>query len=182
MRRTLLVIIISFLASSCAHVISKDTLSKARTDVSFSAVAKDPFFYEGSLFVWGGVIVKTSLTNKGSVIEVRQSPLGRYGAPEDTDISEGRFLVRSKRHLDPLIYETGREMTVAGVLTGTARRQLGEIEYVYPVLEAREIFLWKEDIYYYYPPYYYDPWYYDSWYYDPWYRWPRHRYPYWHRH
>jgi outer membrane lipoprotein len=168
--------IISLLASSCAHVISKDTLSKARKDVSFSVVAKDPFFYEGSFFVWGGVIVKASLTNKGSVIEIIQVPLNRYGAPEDTDVSEGRFLVRSKRHLDPLIYEKGREITVAGILMGSAKGKLGKIEYVYPVLEAREIFLWKEEQYY-YPPYYYDPWYYDPWYYDPWYYGPRHRYP-----
>jgi outer membrane lipoprotein len=177
---------LALLVASCAPVISKETRSKARSDVSFSDVAKDPFFYEGSLFIWGGVIVKTKLTDEGSVMVVRQSPLDKYGAPSDTDVSHGRFLVRADKHLDPLIYEEGREVTVAGVLTGSTKGKIGDTEYDYPTLEAREIHLWVEDQYYYYPPYYspyYDPLYYDPWYYDPWYYGPRYRRPHrWHRH
>lgn len=171
--------------SSCSHVISEQTRKSARHDVTFTQVAKDPLMYDGSLFIWGGVIVKTKITDSGATIEVRQSPLDSYGTPKDTDVSEGRFLVKSDRHLDPLIFEKDREVTVAGVLTGTARGRIGDTEYEYPVLEAREIYLWKEDEYYYYP--YYDPWlfgppyYYDQWGYGRPYRHHRgHRHEHWH--
>lgn len=183
MRRLLAVLAALLMLSSCAHVISRETLKRARTDVPFSAVAADPFFFKGSLFVWGGTIVATSVTRDGSVIEVVQAPLGTYGAVSDSDASQGRFLVRTDRFLDPLIYEKGREITVAGVLVGSEKRPVGETSYRYPVLEAREIYLWKEEEPYYYPYYYDYPWYrHPRWYgrpyyycdpfWDPWCRYP----------
>jgi len=170
-------LIAALLLSSCAPVISQETLKRARTDVPFGAVAADPLAYRDSLFVWGGTIIRTSTAKDGSVIEVVQSPVDRYGAVKDADVSEGRFLVRARKFLDPEIYKKNRQVTVAGVLIGMERRQLGEAEYTYPVLEAREIYLWKEAEPY-YSPYYYSPYYYP--YYDPWYwdpRWHWGRYP-----
>lgn len=167
--------------ASCAHAISEETRKSARKDVSFGEVVKDPFMYEGSLFIWGGVIVKTKITESGSMMEVRQAPLDAYGNIRNPDVSQGRFLVRADKHLDPLIFEDGREVTVAGVLTGTAKGHIGDAEYVFPVLEAREIVLVREEEYYYYGPYGpYDPWLFGPPYYnDPWFYGRPHRH---HRH
>ena len=57
---------------------------------------------------------------------------------------------------------------MAGILTGSRKKMLGDMEYTYPVFEAKEIYLWKEEKYYPYPdmyPYWYDPFYYPSFYY-----------------
>lgn len=180
---------VMFIVTACAHVISQETLKKARTEVAFGTVAANPSYYRGSLFVWGGTIVDTTPTRTGTTIEVIQAPLDRVGSPKNVDISEGRFLVRIKKLLDPLIYTEGRQVTVAGVLIGTEIKPLGETDYEYPVLDAQEIYLWKEEPDYYYPyypyypysyPYYYPgywgpPWHRYSWcdpFWDPWCRYP----------
>ena len=176
MKRISLAIALALLLSGCVHVMSQESVRKSVKDIPFSKVASDVFFYEGKTFIWGGIIVGTTLTEEGTVIEVVQTPLNRYGVINDTDVSEGRFLVRSRKFLDPLIYEKGRYITVAGVLTGSEKRPLGKTDYVYPVLGAKEVYLWKEEALY--PPYY-DPWYYNPWYQRPYYR---HRYycdPFW---
>ena len=132
--------------------------------------------YINGLFIFGGTIVETKITGKGTEIEVLQNPLDRLGNVTDSDISEGRFIIRTEKYLDPLIYRKEREITVAGVLTGTRKRLLGEIEYSYPVFAAEEIYLFKQVRYYPYPylyPYGYDEFYYPPFYYpyNPfWYR------------
>jgi outer membrane lipoprotein len=157
MKRISLAIALALLLSGCVHAMSQESVRKSVKNVPFSEVASNTFFYEGKLFIWGGIIVGTTLTEEGTFIEVVQTPLNRYGVINDTDVSEGRFLVRSRKFLDPLIYEEGRYITVAGVLKGSEKRPLGKTDYVYPVLEAKELYLWKEEVLY--PPYY-DPWYY----------------------
>jgi outer membrane lipoprotein len=158
--------------SGCAYAISGDLRRQARTDVPFREVAANPSAYEGYLFIWGGTIAQTTATREGSEMVVVQNPLDRYGAVTNEDVSGGRFLVRSGRFLDPLIYEKGREVTVAGVLKGSTKRRMDGASYTYPVLEPREIYLWREEEYYYGPGYYpYGPWY------DPWWDgWPYRRY------
>jgi outer membrane lipoprotein len=163
----------ALLLSGCAHAISGGLRGQARTDVPFREVAGSPSFYKGYLFIWGGTIVRTTAAERWSEVEVVENPLDRYGAVKNEDVSGGRFLVRSERFLDPLIFEKGRKVTVAGVLVGSVNRRIDDASYTYPVLEPREIHLWREEEYYdrpYHYPYYH-PWYYDPW----WDRWPYRR-------
>jgi len=55
---------------------------------------------------------------------------------------QGRFLVEVESFLDPAIYSAGRQITVAGVATGKEMRKLGQINYTYPVLTSKELYLW----------------------------------------
>ena len=50
------------------------------------------------------------------------------------------------RFLDPAIYRSGRDITVAGEVQGSEVRRLGEIAYRYPVIAALELHLWKEPL------------------------------------
>jgi outer membrane lipoprotein len=100
------------------------------------------------VFILGGIISETKNSDQGTEIEIVQSPLDRYGYFINRDLSEGRFIVSSSRMLDPLIYKEGRYITVAGRLTGTRTQMLGDLEYSYPLIESRELFLWKEERYY----------------------------------
>lgn len=173
MKRLCIVVLVPLLLLSCAYAISKETRATVVSDVLFKDVKADIEKYKGSTFIWGGFIVATKSTDKGTWIEVVQNPINRYGGITDTDISEGRFLAFYKGHLDPLIYEKGRLVTVAGELTGNRKSANKEFAYIYPVLEIKEIYLWKDEIIpgfsynYWRPSWWYDPWWYGLYYPPP---------------
>ncbi len=181
MRKFLFLVAAFFLISSCTHVISRPMREEARMDVPFSEMKENIDKYKGELFILGGIIVNTKNTDEGSIIEAVHTNVNSYGNIIDPDVSSGRFMALEKGYLDPLIYKKGRYITVAGVLTGSRTKKIGEFDYNYPLLEIRELYLWKEEKEVPYSPYYYPPymnrypyWWYDPWWYGPYYG-PRHR-------
>ncbi|UCE80099.1 MAG: Slp family lipoprotein [Nitrospiraceae bacterium] len=148
---------------SCSYVISKEVRQQAIRNVPFKNILENPSAYENNVFILGGIISETKNSNQGTEIEIVQSPLDRYGYFINRDYSEGRFIVSSSKMLDPLIYKEGRYITVAGRLTGMRTKLLGDLEYSYPLIESIELFLWKEERYY-WSEYYYDPYYYRPYY------------------
>lgn len=159
---------------SCAPVLNKDLMSRGMLTASLSGIKNSPSANKGKIFIIGGIIVKTSPTREGSLIEAIFVPVTARGYLKSYQPSEGRFLAiyRGKELLDPLIYSEKREITLAGEFVEMRKGQIGEMEYAYPLFEIREIHLWEEvrerDHYYYMPPPYYYPWYYRSRFYDPW--------------
>jgi outer membrane lipoprotein len=159
--------------TACAPI-SKELRAQAEP-LSFAEVFKNPQAYKGKIVIWGGEIIQTTNQKDGtSLIEVFQRPLDWEEEPESTRASGGRFLVLVQRFLDLYIYREGKEITVAGEIIGEKMQLLGQMEYRYPLLLSKQIYLWRGYHYYYYPfpyyPYYpYHPrWYYGPWYYDPW--------------
>src|SRR3990172_7316301 len=151
--------------SSCAHVISQDLRNRVDPTLTFREVFNNPDFFKGKYVVWGGEIIQTINQKEGTtLIEVFQRPLDWRGEPKETLASEGRFLVTFEKYLDPYVFRRGREITAAGEIQGEKVRPLGEMDYRYPVVFARQIHLWEEGYYYPYPyyspyPYYYPyPW------------------------
>jgi len=173
-RSIILVAVLSILG--CAPVISKPLREQAEKDLSFSAVFKNPDAHKGKVVIWAGEIIEAKNTKEGTLIEVLQKPADFFGAPEEVDRSEGRFLVLHPSYLDVAVYSKGREVTVAGEVDGKRTMTLGEIQYTYPLVLAKEIYLWpdtsKERLAPYpYPVY---PW----WWYDPFWRPWYYPYPY----
>lgn len=163
------------LFTGCVPVISKQVRTQVTKDLTLTAVSKNPKGYEGKIVLWSGIIVKSLNTEEGTLIEVLQKPAGRRGRPKDIDKSEGRFLVLYPGYLDVAIYSPDREITVAGEIKGERTQSLGKIEYTYPLILCKEIYLWskeKEIAYPYSYPYYY---YWPHPFYPYWYPW----YPYW---
>ena len=144
----------------CA-VISKRMMAEAQTDVTFSQLRADADRYRGQTVILGGHIIEVRNKIDETVILVLQSPLGSGQEPRPPDQSTGRFMLHCEGFLDPEVYAEGRTITTAGRVIGQTREAIGEEPYVYPTLEAREIYLWEryEDLYRYRPPTY-DPWYY----------------------
>lgn len=136
--------VLALALSSCAHVVSKEVLTSSEKNISFSQVRKDIPAHKGKTFVLGGFIVKTVNETDATTIEVVQNPIDDYGLVVDTDLSEGRFLAVSKEPLDPMIYESGRIVTVAGKLIDEKKAHIDKMEYTYPVFEILEIYLWKD--------------------------------------
>ncbi len=159
-----LLLLLVFLFSGCAHVISKDLRNKSDSSLTLAQVRQNPEAFKGKWVIWGGEIIETINQKEGTtLIEVFQRPLGWRGEPKNTTYSEGRFLVLADNYLDPYVFRQGKKITVAGEIAGEKTKLLGEMEYRSPLLSGKQFYLWPE---YYYRPY---PYYY---YYDPWWVYP----------
>jgi len=147
------------LMMGCAHVISKDLRAKTDISLAFNQVYQNPDIYKGKWVVWGGEIIEAVNQKDGTTqIEVFQKPLGWRGEPYETASSEGRFLVLADKYLDSYIFRRGRKITVAGEILGEKVKPIGEMDYRYPLLSSKQIYLWPEYYYRSYPSDYYDPW------------------------
>jgi outer membrane lipoprotein len=146
-----------FLVSGCAHVISKDLRASSDLSLTLKQVLENPNAYRGKSVIWGGEIIQTVNQQDGTTqIEVFQRPLGWGEEPTNTVASEGRFLIIADKYLDPYLFQAGRKITVAGEIQGEQIKPLGKMDYRYPVLLSKQIYLWANYYYYPYPyPYYF---------------------------
>ena len=153
--------LIAFLLSvvSCAPVISKQIRDHVKPDLTFREVLNDPERYKDQMVILSGVIIETKNTKEGTLLTVLQRPAGFRGKPKDVDESEGRFLALDIRYLDVNVFAKGRVVTVGGEVQGKRVLPLDEIEYAYPLIYVKEIYLWPVIEKRYYSPYYpYDHW------------------------
>lgn len=140
-----LAVLTTLVLASCAPVISRDVLQEVDRSVSFEQLSQDPEAYTGKTLLLGGDIIETKNLPDTTLVVVLQRPLGHRGRPVAGDVSKGRFIVSAPGFLDPAIYSPGRKTTVAGVVVGKEVRPLGEIEYTYPLVEKRELYLWPKE-------------------------------------
>ena len=157
-----------FAFSGCAPVISKQLRGQVAKELTLSEVLKAPEACKGKTVLWSGVIISSVNLKEGTMLEVLQKPADTRGKPKDVDESEGRFLALYPGYLDVAIYNGGRKVTVAGEVQGKKIQRLGEIDYTYPLISAKEIHLWpveKKDRVYYPCPYWHYPWWYGPYWY-----------------
>jgi outer membrane lipoprotein len=171
----ILIFSLILLISGCAHVISKDLRAKADPSLTFGQVHQDSNAHKDKSVVWGGEIIQTTNQKDGTtLIEVFQRPLGWRGEPKETVASEGRFLILIEKYLDPYLFRRGRKITVAGEIQGEKIKPIGEMDYRYPLVLSKQIYLWEE---YSYPVPYHYPYSYDlGWGYPYWWRFNVHYY------
>jgi outer membrane lipoprotein len=131
------------LAGGCAPPFSQASLDQVDRTITFHELQRDPDRYKGKWVMLAGVIVSARNTQEGTFIEVLQRPMDRRGQPLDTDATEGRFIISSAKFLDAAVYHGGRLITVIGEAAGQKVMPLGEIEYRYPVVIAKEVHLWE---------------------------------------
>ncbi|GAB4349464.1 MAG: hypothetical protein Kow006_11180 [Gammaproteobacteria bacterium] len=160
------------LLAGCSSPLPKPLQTAPANEPPFHAVAEHPERYLGQRVRWGGVIIRVDNQADGSLIEILAKPLDASGRPREAPPAQGRFLARTKRFIDPLVYKSDREITVAGNVAGSVTRPVGDYPYRYPLLDAEVWHLWApRPVYRDPPPYWYDPWY-------PW----GYPYPWWYRH
>lgn len=136
---------IFLLLQSCAYAISPGMTAQADKTISFQMLQADPDAFQGKLLILGGTISQTANAKQGTLVEVVQKPLDYWGKPKRTDKTGGRFLIFSPGYLDPMVYAPGRVITVAAEVEGTRSKALGDQEYSYPVVAAKEIKLWERE-------------------------------------
>ena len=151
---------ICLLLFACAPVLDRELMREGTANPSLHRIKAEPEAFKGTLFILGGLIVETKFVPNGSQMEVLSLPVDSKGYLTDTELTTGRFLAvypRDSGLLDPVIYKKGRAVTLAGVLTGLQTGRINDMDYVYPVFEVRQVYLWEEqqDYYNVYPyPYY----------------------------
>lgn len=140
----LLLIVAGLAVAGCAPVISQQSLNAVDQEIRFQQVLEDPDDCEGTVMLLGGEIIKTENMPNKTIILALHRTLGYRQEPISDRGSKGRFIVSAPDFLDPAIYRVGRKITVVGTVIGKEVRPLGELEYAYPVIEKKEIYLWPE--------------------------------------
>jgi outer membrane lipoprotein len=129
---------------SCTPAISSGVRSQVTPNVSFADVAQHPAAHIGTVIIAAGTIIEAKNLQEGTLLEILQYPTTSRGRPQLGKPSEGRFLVLAPGYLETAIYRPGRQITVAGEVSGLRELPLGESTYRYPVLAPRELHLWSE--------------------------------------
>lgn len=135
-------ILAAIVVAGCATVISREALKEVDQSVRFEQLLKNPQAYRGRTVLLGGDIIETQNLPEKTVIVVLQRSLGFRKKPAAEGASKGRFIVCVPGFLDPAIYRPKRKVTVVGSVLGEQVRPLGEIEYTYPVISERELYIW----------------------------------------
>jgi outer membrane lipoprotein len=105
-------------------------------------VAAAPQPASGKLVLWGGVIVSTANLKDRTQIEVLAYPLDSNERPKQQDDPLGRFILEQAGYLEPASYAEGRLVTVVGTVSGVLPGTVGESDYTFPLVTARQLTLW----------------------------------------
>jgi outer membrane lipoprotein len=145
MKRPVVLFALMLLFHGCAYAVSRDLAARADKTITFEMLQAEPDAFTGKLLILGGTLSHITSTKEGVLLEVVQKPLDYWGRPKRTDRTGGRFLVRSAKRLDAMIFAPGRDITVAAEVEGTRGKALGDLEYSYPVVVLRELKLWERE-------------------------------------
>ncbi len=145
MKKLLLLIIPSLLlVAGCAHVLSDSSMQLVDRTITFGMLNEHPEAYIGKYVLLGGAIAGVRNTREGAWLEVVQYDLDITGTPKVAGKPGGRFLATTDAFLDPYVYASGLEVTVAGKVVGKQTWPLDAEKYTYPVIAVKEMYLHKE--------------------------------------
>jgi outer membrane lipoprotein len=100
--------------------------------------------HSGERVRWGGEIIKVEPGASSTCFEVLSHELDSSARPRSRDTSEGRFIACRSGFYDPEVFIKGRELTVAGAISGTQVGRVGQFDYTYPRVAADIIYLWPK--------------------------------------
>lgn len=173
MNKGWLILFVALISYGCASRAPIEIKQAPEKDLTIKEVQAEPDRFRGTTVRWGGVIAKVENKTTQTWIEIISYQLKKRGRPLLGNQSAGRFIASYDGFVDPLIYTEGREITVAGTISGKTDKSIGEFVYSYPIVTVTASHLWPENPApppYDYPP----PW----WYYDPWPYYHPYGYPY----
>jgi len=137
--KLMLMVLIAQVCLACGPQIYLTWEEKLDQGLTFAEIIRQPQRHAGKMVYLGGAIVSTQNTEVGTQIEVQHLPLDRNMEPTATGKSEGRFLIMYPYFLNPQLYTSGKHIVVVGEIIGQKVLPLGETEYTYPVLSAKEV-------------------------------------------
>lgn len=145
MRYFIMIAAVALFMTGCSHAISRESLDLVDQNISYRQIKENPEGMVGKFILLGGIIAGVDNNPGGGELEVVQVGLDWLGRPEDGAPSEGRFIARSENFLDPVVFSKGLMVSLVGRVDGKKIKQLGGMEYNYPVVVIREIRILKPD-------------------------------------
>ncbi|NOQ35034.1 MAG: hypothetical protein GQ569_03970 [Methylococcaceae bacterium] len=140
MKYSLLLAILLFL-TACSNL-SPAIKNAPKMNLKLEQVQQNASYYEGSPVRWGGTIIEVENNNDSSRIQILSYPLNYYGRPQLAKKQGGRFIIQSKKFLDPAVYKKDAEITVAGILYGKIEQLVGKKILKLPLITVKETYLW----------------------------------------
>ena len=165
---TRLILCLSLLAlSACASQVPILIKLPPNPDPEFNQVKNNIVTFQKQYVRWGGKIISVENKEDSTWIEILAGQLNRYGKPGYNTDYEGRFIARIDGFLDPELYSKDRYLTIFGIIDTEFVKRIDDHPYSYPLVSAKEHYLWPEyrtaryQYQYYYPYYhgYYYPYY-----------------------
>ncbi|MBI4772638.1 MAG: Slp family lipoprotein [Deltaproteobacteria bacterium] len=141
--KTVLCVFLLAGAVACAHGLSRDAKSLVDYDGTALDVQQSPKEFMGRVVLWGGRIIETRVLKERTDVYVLQQPLDLDDRPLSSDDYLGRFIVRSPELLDPAVFNKDLMVSVVGTLMDGEVSNIGEREYIYPVIEPKEVKVWE---------------------------------------
>lgn len=135
-------VLVSALLAACATGISKQAKERITFSGAFTRLREQPQEHIGQTVLLGGKVIQIDAVEGMTEMIILQLPLNRWDRPVDADASQGRFMIRSGKFIDPAVYPAGTRITMVGRLVETQARPIGEMVYHYPVFEPFEIKKW----------------------------------------
>lgn len=135
------ILLVALLLSACASTPAFNTDGVDRT-LTPRDVATGPQPATGKHVQWGGIILNTTNLKDSTQIEVVAYPLDNNARPQSDGNPLGRFILEQAGYLEPDTYARGRRITTVGMVTGTRAGQVGDADYNFPVITARQLYLW----------------------------------------
>ncbi len=132
------------LVDGCSYPISRDLMKLAEKNLTYPMVTQNLKEYVGSTIIWGGIISDLHNGKDGAQVTILETALDRRGHPQ-VRTTRGMFIARMDENLDPMVYQKGKGITLAGNIIGQETKPLDDIKYVYPVIHVLELHLWKEN-------------------------------------
>ncbi len=111
-------------------------------DLAYSYAVQDATRYKNMPVRWGGVIAEVDNEQNASFIQILLYPLNSWGRPMLDEQPQGRFVAKSTKFLDPLVYAKNSEITVAGTLSGNINRTIGQKAMTLPLVSSITLYLW----------------------------------------
>jgi outer membrane lipoprotein len=137
-------LIAALLAAMAGCSVVSSNVREQAADLSFDELAENPSAHAGKTVVLGGYVADVRNFSDRSRVMVLQAPLDFQDHPKPRQLSEGRFIAVADGFLDPMVYEKGRKVTVAGRVIGEATEKISEYAYHMPKIRVQELHLWEE--------------------------------------
>lgn len=131
--------------TSGPQVVPEAFKATINSSVTFLLMLEEPTVHQGAMVLLGGEVLTAKRLKEGTRLEILQLPLDGSEEPVfDRTASQGRFFAIEPAFLDPATLPPTTRVTLVGEITGATRANLDEMEYRYPTVMIKHLYVWPE--------------------------------------
>jgi len=122
------------------------------TQVDYNLTAKNAVQSDqqvrGHHVLWGGTILSSKNFTDHTRLEVLAYPVDKEGRINTDGVPLGRFYALHPGYLETAEYSKNRWISLTGTYIGLEAGKVGSADYVFPVVNIDQTYLWTEDTLY----------------------------------